>query len=289
MKKNINNKLSGEKNSNYKNGESKLKIKCKTCGKEIKYKKGQLGYCKACMYKSTEYKNLLVISQNKKDENGKNISGGIRHGAGYGKPDYPGTYYCENCSSSYVCNGSGSYSGSCWPFDYTFGAQVQCYQCGGLNAFCEEEYEDGYYDYDRRLHFEYVVSSERDALEVGIDTNNTGSVISDYSNVPYDIIPFVNINSTGKQWIYQYFLALCKEVLGTIRQKYQTIPVPGAEVTLDGAELRQEASAEKEKLITQLRENLEASTRKNQLEMQADESEMLQNALKKVPLLIYTG
>ena len=210
-------------------------------------------------------------------------------GAGYGKPDYPGTYYCENCSSSYVCNGSGSYSGSCWPFDYTFGAQVQCYQCGGLNAFCEEEYEDGYYDYDRRLHFEYVVSSERDALEVGIDTNNTGSVISDYSNVPYDIIPFVNINSTGKQWIYQYFLALCKEVLGTIRQKYQTIPVPGAEVTLDGAELRQEASAEKEKLITQLRENLEASTRKNQLEMQADESEMLQNALKKVPLLIYTG
>lgn len=139
--------------------------------------------------------------------------------------------------------------------------------------------------YDFTLYFEYLLNSERDAQDIvkGKD------LISDYSNVPYDIIPFYKINSTGKQWINKYFIALCKEVLGSIRQKFQTLPIPGAEVTLDGAELRQEASTEKEQLITQLRENLEATTRKSQLEQKAAESQQLQESLQKIPLGIYIG
>jgi hypothetical protein len=107
--------------------------------------------------------------------------------------------------------------------------------------------------------------------------------------VPYNNIPYSGINSVGKQWIRKYFLALCKELLGSIRQKYQTIPIPGAEVTLDGAELRQEASAEKTDLITQLRENLEATGRKAQMEMREAESQQLQSTLQRVPLGIYIG
>jgi len=146
--------------------------------------------------------------------------------------------------------------------------------------------------YDKTVYVDYIVSRDRDEQ---IFTNGTGtdtgsfSEIGDYSNVPYEVILYSNINEVGKQWIRKYFLALCKEVLGSIRQKYQTIPIPGAEVTMDGGELRQEAAAEKTDLITQLRENLEATSRKTQMENKALESQQLNESLNKIPLLIYVG
>jgi len=152
--------------------------------------------------------------------------------------------------------------------------------------------------YDFKMYFQYLLVKDRDGQGIynsgsfyvsGSSTPVTSSVIGDYSNVPYNVIPYATINSVGKQWIRKYFLALCKEVLGAIRQKYSTIPIPGAEVTLDGAELRQEASAEKTDLITQLRENLEATGRKAQMELRAEEAARLQETLQKVPLGIYIG
>jgi hypothetical protein len=146
------------------------------------------------------------------------------------------------------------------------------------------------------LYFEYILESDRDAAiyngesaSGSLSGSGDFSQVSDYSNVPYDIIPYHEINSVGKQWIRKYFLALCKEVLGSIRQKYSTIPIPGSEVSLDGAELRQEASAEKETLVTQLRENLEAMSRSAQMEKKANEMQQVQDSLKGVPLLIYIG
>jgi hypothetical protein len=152
--------------------------------------------------------------------------------------------------------------------------------------------------YNFKMYFQYMLVKERDSQGIynsgsfymsGSSTPVTSSVVGDYSNVPYNVIPYGTINSVGKQWIRKYFLALCKEVLGAIRQKYSTIPIPGAEVTLDGAELRQEASAEKTDLITQLRENLEATGRKAQMELRAEEAARLQETLQKVPLGIYIG
>ena len=151
--------------------------------------------------------------------------------------------------------------------------------------------------YEMKLHFQYLLGTERDAQGVngsGSYYNSSGSAVSsttvgDYSNVPYAFIPYASINSVGKQWIRKYFLAICKELLGAIRQKYQTIPIPGAEVTLDGGELRQEAQQEKTDLITQLRENLEASGRKAQMEMRAAEAQQIQETLMKVPMGIYIG
>jgi hypothetical protein len=145
---------------------------------------------------------------------------------------------------------------------------------------------------DKIVYIDYIVESDRNSA---VFTNGTGtdtgsfSEIGDYSNVPYEIIPYNKINEVGKQWIRKYFLALCKEVLGSIRQKYQTIPIPGAEVTLDGGELRQEAIQEKTDLVTQLRENLEATSRKTQMENKALEAQQLQESLNKIPLLIYVG
>ena len=113
--------------------------------------------------------------------------------------------------------------------------------------------------------------------------------ISDFSNVPYEDVVYSKINSPGRQWIRKYYLALCKEILGSIRQKYSSIPIPGGEVTLDGAELRSEASNEKEALMTQLRDMLESSLPSKLIEEQAMKAEKSTEILKKVPMMIYIG
>ena len=143
--------------------------------------------------------------------------------------------------------------------------------------------------YDFTLWFEYILTAERDIVfeEKKDKDGNPIREVGDASNAPYSFLTYKNINQPGRQWILKYFLALCKEFLGSIRQKYQSIPIPGGEVTLDGGELRSEAQAEKEDLITQIREMLEASGKKAQLEAQAQEVEHLQTGLKGVPLPIY--
>jgi len=139
-----------------------------------------------------------------------------------------------------------------------------------------------------KLWFEYIVKADRDNP---LQTQYSGSsdVVSDYSNVPYDNMEYKFINDVGKQWVRKYGLALTKELLGMIRSKYGSIPVPNAETTLDGDTLRSEATTEKEFLVTQLRENLEASSRKMMLEADSEESTRLQEKLQKVPLPIYIG
>ena len=141
---------------------------------------------------------------------------------------------------------------------------------------------------DSRMYFDYVVTNDRDN-PLQADYGATTNVISDFSNVPYDNMEFKFINDVGKQWIKKYGLALCKELLGMIRSKYGAIPIPNAETSLDGDTLRSEAAAEKEALITQLREMLEQTSRKALLEADKDEAEFLQEKLQKVPYPIYIG
>jgi hypothetical protein len=120
-------------------------------------------------------------------------------------------------------------------------------------------------------------------------THVTPNVVADYSNIRYDFIAYNSINDVGKQWIRKYTLALVKELLGAIREKYSNIPIPNAEISLDGAALRSEAQTEKDELFKQLRENLEELSRKNQMEIKAAEAKQQQEMLQKVPLAIYIG
>jgi len=138
------------------------------------------------------------------------------------------------------------------------------------------------------LYFDYVVTNDRDN-PLQADYSGSVNTISDYSNVPYQNMEYKFINDVGRQWIRKYGLALTKELLGIIRSKYGTIPIPNAETTLDGETLRSEAAAEKEGLITELRETLEATSRKAMLEADKDEAEFLQEKLNKVPYPIYIG
>lgn len=135
------------------------------------------------------------------------------------------------------------------------------------------------------IYFEYMVRKEFEQNS----TTARPNLVSDYSNIKYNFIPYRKINDVGKQWIRKYTLALAKELLGAIREKYNTIPIPGGETTLDGAQLRAEATTEKENLITQLRENLEEVSRKVQFENKAAEAQQQLEMLQKVPLAIYVG
>ena len=142
-----------------------------------------------------------------------------------------------------------------------------------------------YPSYDNRIYFEYYVRDEYDTNSLGV----RDGVISDYSNIKYDFTPYQRINDVGRQWIRKYTLALAKELLGAIREKYNTIPIPGGETTLDGAQLRAEATTEKENLITILRENLDEVSRKKIFENKAAEAQQQMEMLQKAPLAIYVG
>ena len=140
----------------------------------------------------------------------------------------------------------------------------------------------------RKLYFDYIITEDRNN-PLQTELSGSADVVSDYSNVKYDNMQFTHINDVGKQWIRKYGLALTKELLGIIRSKYGTVPIPNADTTLDGDTLRSEAAAEKEGLITQLREILEQTSRKALLEADKDEAEFLQEKLQKVPYPIYIG
>jgi hypothetical protein len=76
-------------------------------------------------------------------------------------------------------------------------------------------------------------------------------------------------------------------MLAYVRGKYSTVPIPGAEVTLNQAELLTDARAEKIALLEQLRAMLDQTSRKTQLEQQATEVDFAQKQLANVPLPIY--
>ena len=142
---------------------------------------------------------------------------------------------------------------------------------------------------ERKLFFHYIKRDERNDVTSATPTYDSGSstLITNVSNVPYNNPVFCEINSIGKQWIRLFALAAVKEILGYVRKKYSTIPIPGAEVTLNGDDLLTDARAEKDKLLEQLRAMLDVTSRKTQLENQAAEAESMQKTLINVAVPIY--
>jgi len=115
-------------------------------------------------------------------------------------------------------------------------------------------------------------------------TDDTIYGISGPSNFPLGNIPFKTINQPGRQWIRQYALALCKELLGLIRSKFQSIPIPNADLQLNGEALVSQGREDKDKLITQMREFLANMTHAKLLENDALAAENLQKQLKYIPM-----
>ena len=138
--------------------------------------------------------------------------------------------------------------------------------------------------------FQYLLKNERlhDSLLTGSGVSGSG-YITNVSNVPFNNPVYSQINSIGRSWIFEYTLAQCKEMLGYIRGKYTTVPIPGAEVTLNGPALVAAAEAEKAALIERLRAYFDETSRKSMLERRKDEAEFSQNELNRTPMTIYIG
>jgi hypothetical protein len=115
---------------------------------------------------------------------------------------------------------------------------------------------------------------------------NDGTIdgVSMPSNVPFNWIKYATINSMGKQWIYEYTLATSKELLGLVRSKFSTIPIPGADLQLNGTELVTQGRETQEKLKTNMKEWLDSLTYEKMVEGEAAKAENLQRVLKTIPI-----
>jgi hypothetical protein len=136
-----------------------------------------------------------------------------------------------------------------------------------------------------QLWFNYIKSDDRINSAISQDS----SKINNLSKMPYTNPVYSQINSVGRSWIFEYTLALAKEMLGYVRGKYTTVPIPGAEVTLNQGDLISAATSEKETLITRLRDYFDQTSRQALLERRAAESTARQSELNQVPMTIYIG
>tara|TARA_Y100000114_G_scaffold28574_1_gene24350 strand:- start:6221 stop:7408 length:1188 start_codon:yes stop_codon:yes gene_type:complete len=135
------------------------------------------------------------------------------------------------------------------------------------------------------LWFEYIERNER--KESSIECAE--GLISNVSNMPYQNPVYALINSVGRQWIFEYTLAICKEILGYVRGKYSTVPIPNAEMTLNQADLLGAATAEKTALLERLRAYFDETSRANMLERKVREQDAVLRELDQVPRVIYIG
>ena len=136
------------------------------------------------------------------------------------------------------------------------------------------------------LKFEYILLSDRNKIYV---ERNGQELITNASNVPYENPTYLKINSIGRQWIFEYGLSIVKEILGYVRGKYSTIPIPGSEVTLNQGDLISAATSEKTALIERLRTYFESTSRKTLLENKSLEADFQNKTIAQVPMTIFVG
>ena len=138
-----------------------------------------------------------------------------------------------------------------------------------------------------KMWFEFSVPGNSWDIDATKDIGING--INNMNTLPFDNIPYENINSIGKQWIRRFALSLCKETLGHVRGKFGSIPIPGESVTLNGAELISQSQNEQTALREELKAVLDEQTYGR---LMAGDSELVQNAgniQAKVPMKIFVG
>ena len=132
---------------------------------------------------------------------------------------------------------------------------------------------------------EFMLKSDRSSASI-VEASDK---IKYVSGVPYKNPTYKEINSVGRSWIFEYTLAICKEVLGYVRGKYETIPIPNAEITLNQGDLIASATKDKEALLASLRAFFDETSREKLLERRTMESNFVMEELDRVPRVIYIG
>jgi hypothetical protein len=136
------------------------------------------------------------------------------------------------------------------------------------------------------LNFHYLLTADRNDPYAA---NGNDNLITNVSNVPYENPTYLQINSIGRQWIFEYALAISKEILGYVRGKYSNIPIPNADVTLNQSDLISAATSEKAALIERLRAYLDSTSRDKLLEKKANEADYQNRTIAQIPMVIFIG
>ncbi len=130
---------------------------------------------------------------------------------------------------------------------------------------------------------------KKDVFEEYSDRKSGIEGVNNMNTMPFDNIPYANINAIGKQWIRRFALALSKETLAQVRGKFQTVPIPGETVTLNSSELANQAQTEQEKLRTELMQLLDQMTYSALMEDDQKIADAAAAINATVPLKIYVG
>ena len=141
-----------------------------------------------------------------------------------------------------------------------------------------------------RFWFDFTVDNDAWA-QVSGSTGPEREVegINNLGTMPFGNVPYGNINAIGKQWIRRFAIALSKEMLGQIRGKFATIPIPGESVNLNAGELLSQAKDEQSALREELKTVLDELTYAKLAQQEADMMQSSKDAMEKVPTGVFVG
>jgi len=135
-----------------------------------------------------------------------------------------------------------------------------------------------------KLWIDYTIAMDPFSPDAAVGTDSSTTGVSSISNVPFTDIKYEEINAFGRRWIRQYTLAVTMDILGRIRRKFSTVPIPNSEVTLDGEQLVAEAQEKMESLKESLVENLEETSNLRLMQQDAELSEAIELQYQHVPM-----
>ena len=138
-----------------------------------------------------------------------------------------------------------------------------------------------------RIWFQFTI--DENPWEEDNDKQSGTHGVNNMNTLPFENIPYKNINAIGKQWIRRFALALTKEILGQVRSKFGSIPIPGQDLTLNGSALITEGREEQEKLREELKTTLDELTYAKLMEKDAAVTDAAKSIQEKVPLPIIVG
>ena len=113
--------------------------------------------------------------------------------------------------------------------------------------------------------------------------------INNLNTLPYENLPYASINSIGKQWIRRFALAVSKEMLGLVRSKFASIPIPGENITLNGSDLVSQGKEEQNALREELKTTLAEMTYSKLAAQDAEMAESTERVLQRIPYSVYVG
>ena len=141
----------------------------------------------------------------------------------------------------------------------------------------------------RCISIQYAFQSDLMSLTENSPYGDNQGLVANAAMAPYGLITYSDLNQPAKQWTKEYTAALTSELLGLVRGKYTVVNIPGAETTLNFADLISRGQTMQKELREKLRLDLEDMSRQKQLERKESENNSLESTLTNIPLMVYVG